>query len=229
MVRSIAFAERRYYDSGRSLIENLFSVEDDGFYSHFQKIRILRYLESMRQLDAVPGRGFVDVDRLFNAFRAVVSDEEGVRRVLDPLLKHRLVEAANGYRVQGEAADLVRITSAGHYYLTTLIEEFVYLDLVCTDTPIKSSEWFQQIRAAGFTDNALAQGIKERLAKVEVFLQYLRHEEEAEKPHLQESGLPKSVTEPIMARVLSKFEAQRERIIRQAERYGRDRPRAEGV
>jgi hypothetical protein len=227
VLRSIAFAERRYYDSGRSLIENVFSVEDDGFYSHFQKIRILRYLQSLRQLDAVPGRGFLRVDRMFNAFRSVLSDEEGLRRVLDPLLKHRLIEAANGYRVQGEAADLVRITSAGHYYLANLIEQFAYLDLVSMDTPIKSSEWFGKVCAAALTDRGLVQGIRERLAKVEVFLQYLAQEEEAEQPYLQESGLPSNAIEPIMAPVLSRFETQREYITRQAEKWGRDRPRAE--
>jgi len=227
VLRSIAFAERRYYDSGRSLVENLFSVEDDGFYSHFQKVRVLRYLQSVRQIDAVPGRGFVDVGRLFGAFRSVVSDEEGIRRILDPLLKQRLIEAANGYRVQGEGADLVRITSAGHYYLTTLIEQFSYLDLVSMDTPIKSKAWFDKLCAAALADGGLVQGIRERVGKVGVFLDYLADEEESEKLYLEQSGLPGTVTEPIIPEVMSKFGAQGEHIVRQAERYGRDRPRLE--
>ncbi|MEX0682958.1 MAG: hypothetical protein WD904_10360 [Dehalococcoidia bacterium] len=143
--RSVALAERRYYDSSRSLIANLFSLEDDGFYSHFQKIRTLRYLNGCRHIEAPPGRGFVEVPRLYDAFAALMSDEEGLRRVLDPLLKHRLIEAANGYGAHGESADLVRITSAGNYYVDTLLNEFAYLDLTSIDTPIKSASAFASL------------------------------------------------------------------------------------
>jgi len=225
LLRSIAFAERRYYDSTKSLIHNLFSIEDDGFYSHFQKLRILRYLDSARQIDAAPGRGHVDVGRLFQAFRGLVSDEEGMRRVIDPLLKNRLIEASNGYRVQGEAADQVRLTSAGHYYLTTLVEEFSYLDLVSTDTPVKSREWFDRICDVALADGGLAQGINERAAKVAVFLEYLADEEALEAPYLAQASLTYRVVEPVMQPLLRRFKAQREIILRQAQRYGRDRPR----
>ena len=225
VLRSIALAEWRYYDSARSLIENMFSIEDDGFYSHFQKVRILRYLHGVRQIETAPGRGFVEVGRLFQAFSALVSDEEGMRRILDRLLRQRLIEAANGYRVRGEAADSVRITSAGYYYLSTLLEQFAYLDLVTTDTPIKSREWYEKIKQVASADGALLQGIKERLDKVGVFLEYLAAEEDAEVEYVQRAGLPALVTSPIVAPLRERFATARQDILESAQRSGRDRPR----
>lgn len=90
LFRSIAHENRRYYDSSKSYIENLFSLDEDGFYSHFQRIRLLRYLRTIRNVESAPGRGFVEVSQLFELFRALISDEEGLRRVLDSLLQHRL-------------------------------------------------------------------------------------------------------------------------------------------
>ena len=222
VVRSIALGERRYYDSSRSKVTNLFSIEDDGFYSHFQKIRLLRYLSSVRQIDAVPGRGFVAVERLYEAFRGVISDEDGLRRVLDPLLRERLVEAANGYRVRGERADLVRITSAGTYYLNFLVNEFSYLDLVATDTPIKSVKRFDLLKKAGLVKGHMNDAVTERVKKVREFLAYLAEEDASEAEHLKASGLPDGVVSAIVPRIAAAFEEQVPKILANARRYGRE-------
>jgi len=230
VVRSVALGERRYYDSSKSAMTNLFSIEDDGFYSHFQKIRILRYLLALRQTESAPGRGFVDVGSLARTFQAVMSDEEGLRRVLDPLLQHRLIEAANGYRTTGERADSVRVTAAGAYYLNTLMNEVTYLDLVTTDTPIKSRPRFDELRQAAFNQKRqLREAIGERIDKVRVFLTYLSDEEESEREHMMRSGLPDVVTAPIMQSISRKFERRVPKILFRAKALGRDRPRQEAV
>jgi hypothetical protein len=228
VLKGIAFAERRYYDSAKSIIDNLFSIEDDGFYSHFQKIRLLRYLRLAKNIDSVPGRGFVSVARLFEAFQALISDEEGLRRLLDSLLTHRLVESANGYRVQGAGADLVRITSAGEYYLDVLIFEFAYLDLASGDTAVKSSIWFDQLVGAGVSQGSLIATIRDRLVKVGLFLRYLEEQEREELGYMANSGLEDPVIAPVMGPILEVFRRASRRIKRQARKYGRDLPRAEG-
>lgn len=225
--RSIALAERRYFDSRKSLIDNLFSLEDDGFFSHFQKIRVLRYLYGVRQLDAAPGRGFMDVGRVSDAFARLVSDEEGLRRVLDSLLRHRLVEAANGYRATGDQADAVRITSSGYYYLATLVSDFSYLDLCCVDTPVKSREWFEKLHAVALSGGTLHHGLKERMEKVSLFTEYLQVQEQDEQQYLRASGLPEAVVAPVMGPLRERLEAQLADIAQRAAKWGSDRPRGD--
>lgn len=222
VVRSIALGERRYYDSSRSLIANLFSVEDDGFFSHFQKIRLLRYLTSIRQMDAAPARGFMPVERMYDVFRGLISDEEGLRRLLDPLLRNRLVESANGYRVTGEKADLVRVTSAGAYYVNTLVHEFTYLDLVSTDTPIKSADRFANLTAKALRRGAMRDAIGDRLKKVEEFLNYLVEEEDEEAPYVAGAGLPADVASDVMPGIVMTFDKEAPEILRRAKKYGRE-------
>ena len=222
VIRSIALGERRYYDSSRSRITNLFSLEVDGFYSHFQKIRLLRYLMSVRQVDAVPTRGFVPVERLYQVFQGLISDEEGLRRLLDPLLSNRLVEAANGYRVTGEKADVVRTTSAGMYYLKSLVYEFAYLDLVATDTPIKSVKWFANLRSNALRGGGMKEAIGDRLDKVKEFIHYLMEEEGAEGKYVAEAGLPEEIASAITPDIATAFDKEAPRILQGAKRYGRE-------
>ena len=216
VIRSIAHGDRRYFDSAKSLIENLFAIEDDGFYSHFQKVRILRYLREMKNVDSAPGRGFVPIERIMASFASIVSDESGMRRILGSLLQHRLVEAANGYRVDGELADSVRITAAGHFYETSLVREFSYLDLVCMDTPIKSEAAFEEIW--GTSKTGISQAIPDRMARVDAFLDYLEWDEAREAELVEGSGLPSSVILPITSVIKRSFAGQKAGIKRGAER-----------
>lgn len=225
VLRSIGLGERRYFDGSKSLIANLFSLEEDGFYSHFQKIRLLNYLNSIRQLDAVPGRGFAAVGSVFAAFQGIIADEEGLRRALDPLLKHRLVEASNGYRVSGEQADQIRITAAGLFYLTTLIYEFSYLDLVSTDTPVRTTGHFESMLKNGTSRGHMLEGIKDRVAKVDTFVAYLEEQEEAEQEYIVRAGLPSAAQVSTTQGIRRTFDEQATRILKSAARFGRDMPR----
>ncbi len=59
LIRSLALGDRRYYDSQRSHVANLYSLSDDGFYSHFNKLRVLQYLQERVHADSPVGQGFV--------------------------------------------------------------------------------------------------------------------------------------------------------------------------
>ncbi len=225
LLRGVAFGERRNYDSSKSLIANVFVLAEDGFYSHFQQLRILRYLLVTRNMDSAPGRGFLTIASLFEVFRPLVAHEDGLRRVIDPLLRHRLIEAANGYRIHGDAADAVRITSAGEYYLNSLIFEFSYLDLIVSDTPIKSQQWYEKIIADAVKSGRPIDEFYARFRKVQSFLEYLADEETAETEYLSTLGLPEPVVAPLTAPLLDRFAASRISIEATAKRLGRDRPR----
>ena len=216
LLRGIAFGERRYYDSTKSAIDNVFDVPNDGFYSHLQKLRILRYLEGLRDIDTVPDRGFAPVGRIAEAFSAVVRDSDGVRDALDSMLQHRLVEAANGVESLTSTLDSVRITSAGVYYLNTLSKMFVYLDLVASDAPILSREWYERILNADRPGGRLSFALQDRLERVAQFLDYLEESEATEGELLSKTSLPEEVRAPLVPGIRKAFDDERKRVLRSA-------------
>ena len=217
LIRGVAFGDYRFYDSSKSLIANVFSLEDDGFYSHFTKLRLLRHLYEVRSIESRAGKGYVEVADLFRSFQGILGDESGLRAALHPLLQQKLIEASNGHRIGGEFADFVRVTSGGQYYSDRLCKTFAYLDLVSTDTPIRSPETFKTLSATP-VDRA---NIEDRIQRVERFVDYLRREEEAESRHVHELPISASARSRISDEISAALAAERTRIRASMERRRR--------
>lgn len=214
LIRGVAFGDYRFYDSTQSLIANVFSIEDDGFYSHFTKLRLIRHLYEIRDIDSVAGKGYVEVANLWRSFQGIVSDEPGLRAALHPLLKQKLIEASNGHRVGGEHADFVRITSGGHYYSEHLCKQFAYLDLVSTDTPIRSPQAFDALAAVPVDWVSL----EDRIKRVEGFVDYLRSQEEKEIPYVTDLPIAASAKSRLSDEISLVLAAELPRIRRGLER-----------
>ena len=214
LIRGVAFGDYRFYDSSKSLIANVFSIEDDGFYSHFTKLRLLRHLYEARNVESLAGKGYVEVAGLFRSFQGIVSDEAGLRAALHPLLQQKLVEASNGHRVGGDLADFVRVTSGGQYYSDRLCKTFAYLDLASTDTPIRSIEMFNAMANIP-VDRAR---VDDRIRRVETFVEYLRSEEEAEGLHLNDLPIATSAKARISDEISAALTAELPRVRRGVER-----------
>lgn len=215
-VRSIALGDYKYYRSNGSLLMNLFDIEDDGFYSHFTKVRVLKYLDDRKNLTSMGGKGWIRVQSMYRDFSEVCSGENAFRKILTPLLVNHLLEADKGYRISGEEADYVRITSAGYYYLHKLLKEFAYLERLCEDTPILSSGCFERIRDMTHAIGAIGsdnrrEAITLRLQRTELFLEYLVDQERAEKPYIRNQH----IDYPIMEEVVAGFAALKPSITRQ--------------
>lgn len=215
LIRGIAFGDYQFFNSSKSLIANVYSIEDDGFYSHFSKLRILRHLYHVRDIDSRAGKGYVAIEGLFRLFQSVIADEAGLRAALHPLLQQRLIEASNGHRIGGAEAEFVRITSGGQYYSEHLFKTFAYLDLVATDTPIRSREAFASLERipVGFAK------LEDRIRRVEQFVDYLGEEERNEGDLIQGLAVADDARVPIVEEIVASLSGEFPRIRRGMERY----------
>ncbi|HUV04319.1 MAG TPA: hypothetical protein VMX94_04355 [Armatimonadota bacterium] len=189
LIRSLALGERRHYDSNHSKVVNLFTIEDDGFYSHFTKLRILTQLYVEENVEStVYGRGYVRVDDVLGSLQFAVRDDTALRYSLDRLLAQLLIAADSGSRASGRDVNAVRLTAAGYYYITSLMFRFAYLDLITVDTPITSEKWFAVIQSdtARISDEQdRTRRVEHRIERAKHLLEYLR---ECEAEEVERTG-----------------------------------------
>lgn len=143
VLNSIALGRYKYYSSEKSIIVNLFSTFKDGFYSHFVLIRILEMLKSNKEFmfNSDVGKGYVPIKKIFDEIQPYCNNEEMLRQMLIPLLQSYLIDSDIGSRKPGDKnyydkIRLVKLTPAGHYYISELMGTFQYLEIVLYDTPI---------------------------------------------------------------------------------------------
>src|SRR5207253_1447943 len=95
---------------------------------------------------------------------------------LERLLKANLIEGDTGVASDIDRSRALRATPAGEYYLTFLMREFAYLDLVWIDTPVCDLAVLSRLR--DLKDSKEYEG---RFERVDLFLEYLDGEEERER------------------------------------------------
>jgi hypothetical protein len=107
---------------------------------------------------------------------------------VNKLVWKQLVEANTRSLETISGASHVRVTSAGMHYVRSLAKTFAYLDLVLQDTPINDEEVEKVLRESVFhVDNLVdreaekLERVRARFRRVEVFLAYLKKEEDAER------------------------------------------------
>jgi len=218
-VKSIMLGDRRFYREAHSPVLNLFDCGSEKNSSHFTAVRILRMLLGHRGEVSREGQGYTDLNRIISAFEDIFDDREDVLRTLERLLVKQLIEANTRSTESLAGATHVRITSAGWYYLRSLVRSFPYLDLVLQDTPINDSGIERDLRDSVHRVDNLADREEEKLARMEIrfdrvgqYLDYLHEEENIEIDRFSLTGRNTVITDPIVPGIRDEYERQRTRI-----------------
>lgn len=219
--KSVILGDYRYYKQSRSLILNLFDLTEARNASHFTALRILNFSAGNFGAQKT-AEGFVDLQALINAMVDEFDNEEDVLGTILKLieLNRQLLEPDTRRGDTLEGADSIRVTSAGQYYLHYLVKSFAYLDLVWQDTPVATAGLCERL-ARMMPDTEMGT----RFARVEMFLEYLNEQEQAE---LTERSLPQSVDVfhgPFLARIREQYEREKAFILG---RFRRSEHAAEG-
>lgn len=167
-IKSIILGEYKYYLQNRSSVMNIFDFDTSLTDSHYNLLRILKYLINRFNKRSTIGRGYVSIQELVSAAAGVFLKNEVIRDSLLRLSSFNLVEYDNQSKTDLDSAAYVKITPAGKYYLSELIFEFVYIDSVFIDTPISDSTTEQNLRK--YCDNT---ELELRLERTRLFVDYL--------------------------------------------------------
>jgi len=186
--KSIILGDRKYYRDSESRVLNVFDCGPEKNSSHFTSIRLLALLLGHADSTNPEGRGFVRLDDVFDAFLDTFDNEMDLTKTAKRLLQKQLLQVDTRSPNTIEGASYIRISSAGWYYFKYLLRAFAYLDLVFQDTPINEKDTVQKLRQyivdvdeIPETQGFLDQRVSSRFERVEVFLDYLKREEEKER------------------------------------------------
>ncbi len=229
-VKSVMLAARKYYKEEQSPILNVFDCGTYKNSSHFTALRILHLLLSYRAQASREGQGYVEITRVLSSFEDIFDNTEDFIVTLNRLLQAQLVEVNTRSTESITDASHVRVTSAGWYYSGYLVRSFCYLDLVLQDTPFNSSQVAEDLKQSVYlVDNLYdreedkVQRVEARFKRVEMFLDYLKYEEDQERTRLQLDTAAGILGQPIIDPIREQYEREREwirkRIKENRERY----------
>jgi hypothetical protein len=164
-LRAVIYADHNYYFPAASEIVNVFDLSRPDGKEHFLACILLAQMDRWAQNSTT--EGFVDFKTINDYLQPLAFTPLQIRTLLPRLLAHNLLESAVKSAEPDENArqSHLRITSIGAYYFKVLATQFAYLDAIIVDTPILDDQYRLQI-----TD---VDTLAERLARVELFLQYL--------------------------------------------------------
>lgn len=218
-VKSIMLGERYYYKEAHSPIMNIFDCGSEKNSSHFTSLRILNLLVSHRGESSSEGQGYMEVSNALALFEDVFDNREDFIRSADRLIERQLIETNTRTPLQG--ASHLRATSAGLYYVHSLIHSFPYLDLVLQDTPLNDEAVERSLRNAVFTVNNLNDKEEEKISRMEVrfnrvqeFLDYLGKEEIAESEQFRLNQFDSVIAKQFVPTINEHFISQRKWISR---------------
>lgn len=183
--------DNKYYNSKDSDVKNLFYYYDDGFYSHFTAIYLLKFIEqkSLSKLN----EGYVEINELLDKFSSIFVSQEMLYNVLEPLLQNFLINSDIGARSNLFKSKAVTISNLGKYYINFLIKDVRYYQHIIHDTPITDRKTYEKLnRLARKVNNTLQRISKKRLTmeSIEIFLDYLKECEEKDLKFLKDKQFP---------------------------------------
>ncbi len=186
-VKSVMLGERKHYKESASNILNLYAYSPNRNASHFTSFRVLNCLLKRQSVASPEGRGYVSIDEMLMLFDDVFYNREDVVFWCNRLIKKNIVETNTHSMESISDAVLIRVTPAGWYYMRYLSLKFAYIDLIIADTPIESETTLSgifdltiAIENTPNTDAAKLEKTKKRFAKVDLFLRYLKKQENEE-------------------------------------------------
>lgn len=229
-VKSVMLAARKYYKEEQSPILNVFDCGTYKNSSHFTALRILRLLLSYRAQASREGQGYIEITRILSSFEDIFDNTEDFIVTLNRLLRAQLVEVNTRSTESVTDASHVRVTSSGWYYSRYLVRSFCYLDLVLQDTPFNSNQVAEDLKQSVYLVDNLhdreedkVERVEARFNRVEVFLDYLRNEEDQERTRLQLDTAAGILGQPIINSIREQYKREREwirkRIKENRERY----------
>ena len=220
-VKSIMLGDRKYYKESSSPIMNVFDCGIEKNSSHFTAHRILHLLVIYRSHVNTEGKGYFDIGQAAALFEDIFDNREDFTRVLNKLVVRQLIEVNTRSIETATGASHIRITSAGWYYLTRLVQSFVYLDLVLQDTPFNQEYLAQEFRTSVYkVDNLYdpeedkVARLRVRFTRVERFIRYLEDEEEEDFKRYGLSDFDSFLNYRFTPAIRNSFEAERDRISR---------------
>jgi DNA polymerase III delta prime subunit len=142
LLRALALENRKHYSGSKSDVINAFDIENDGFYSHMTKLRILYYARSNLhlKLGSIPEGYFKLKDSYEECFKYTINNYETYLQICLSLQKVGAIVNLNGIVSSIGADDYICLGSAGNYYLTHLKGNPYYLSLAAVDTPIANKD-----------------------------------------------------------------------------------------
>jgi hypothetical protein len=218
VIKPVMIPKRYFYDESLSDIPNIFQIRHNRHGSHFTALRILRKLAKATE-GSTPA--YMNMAELLSYFADTFNMAEDFIKNVDLLLKHGLVESNNRVDHYSEEVDQIKITNYGIFMFNMLGFDFTYLDLICTDCGIFDQEVSNYLSEAArveyghFIKHQSLKRVEIRLERVGRFNAYLRIEESRER-EMYSLGMPEA--EMFTTRLLATFEAEKDRIMRSAEK-----------
>jgi len=161
---------------------NIFDVNPKYSNSHLCLLRILTYLNKKLNNYTSIGRGYSDIASLYFDANTIRLSQSAVLDSLNKLVDFGLIEFDNQSKSGLKTASYIRITRTGRYYLSRLLDEFAYLDLIWGDTPICEEKIVSELRKTIKTNHIQdsLERVLKRFERTELFLSYLKSREEIE-------------------------------------------------
>jgi GTPase SAR1 family protein len=218
VIKPVMIPKRYFYDESLSDIPNIFQIRHSRHGSHFTALRILRKLAKATE-GSMPA--YMNMAELLSYFADMFNMAHDFKKNVDLLLKHGLVESNNRVDHYSEDVDQIKITNYGMFMFNMLAFDFTYLDLICTDCGIFDQEASNYLSEAArveyghFIKHQSLKRVEIRLERVGRFNAYLSIEELRER-EIYSLGMPEA--EMFTTRLLATFEAEKDRIMRSAEK-----------
>ncbi|MGM1023033.1 MAG: hypothetical protein ACQEXV_21595 [Bacillota bacterium] len=195
LLRGLALDNRVHYLSSKSKIINIFGINNDGFFSHFTKLRILQYAQANLSLTVgtLP-KGFFKLSDMYNEFfKYTVKDIESFKGICLFLQEEGAIINLKGTISSIESSDFISLGPSGYYYLNYLKNNPNYLALVSIDTAIAEEatvERIEELYNKSISAVGEYQKNKRFMSMAEVFVEYLLKSEQDEVEELKKMGCP---------------------------------------
>lgn len=220
-LKSVMLQDRAYYKEEQSPVLNIFNCTGERNSSHFTGLRLLRLLLDHRGESSPEGQGYVELSRVVGLFAELFDNVQDVISTLNRLIMRQLVEANTRSASTVSGASHVRVTSAGWYYVRHLSYKFAYLDLVLQDTPLDDHDLARNLQQSVYNVSNLADREAEknermlvRFNRTQLFLDYLKVQEDAEFDRYNLEGLPAPLNVRFVSTIQNEYSQEREYIER---------------
>jgi hypothetical protein len=214
-LKSVILGESKYYSGNTSEVINLLDMNTEYTSSHFITLRILKYAKDRMQVASAARRGMIDIDLLKQEAGKVGIPIKAIDDSLQRLADAHLIELEGGASNPNESGHFA-ITPTGEYYVGTLVNRFVYLDLIWQDTPISDESLTKMLHQVINSTN-----LELRLERVTQFIDYLKGQEEMEFANSPEYADSSFTSFRFAESIAKEFKREKEWILkRQEEIYG---------
>ena len=190
--------DRMYYkETADNPIMNIFECSKERNSSHFTALRLMDFLQSYKDIYTTEGRGFIELSKVIYEFENYFDNHEDLIFTATRMVRWKLLEVNTKSPDSLNGATFIRLTPAGSYYLCFLSKKFGYLDLVLQDTPLNDktianclTDLMKQVDNLSGRSEDKYKRIEVRFKRVDIFLEYLRNEENEEKSKINKPVNP---------------------------------------